>query len=167
MKHQLLLVAVAISGAVVGRLTSLPPNIVGTAQAATPQQTPPRGPRYPGGTGHDKPAAKEKAKGEAKRYQTKNPPSENSPKAYLISRKVIDSVLHQPGCIGLRIYPAYVNSQQPYEPSLIVVGVARKGKTGYQDQVGTYQDNKTAVLREYIVGQTDDRCPSSCDGTEY
>jgi hypothetical protein len=137
-----------------------------TRVAATPQQNLLKRPKYPGGTFHDNRAAKEKVKGEAKRFQAKNPPSDNNPKAYFISRQVIDTVLHQPGCIGVRIYPAHANAQSPYEPSLIVVGV-EQDKTGLRDQVGTYQGKNLSALKEYLIGQTDDRCPSSCEGTAY
>jgi hypothetical protein len=168
MKNHLLIIAAILAGAVVGRVTSPVGGLVTTAQATTlPQAKPPRPPRYPGGKGHADQAAKRKAQEEASRYQEIHPASDDTPKAYFVTRKVVDDILKQKGCIGLRIYSAYANVQVPYEPSVLLVGVEKGTKVPYQDQVGTYKELSSIAVREYLIGQTDDRCPSNCDGTAY
>ncbi|QJX47947.1 hypothetical protein HMJ29_13760 [Hymenobacter taeanensis] len=168
MKNKRLLVAALMLGAVIGRLSSPGATPIAAAKAAIMlQANPPKPPRYPGGKGHTDPAAKQRVKDEARKYQAVRRSNNDTIRAYYINREVVTDILKQKGCIGLRIYPAYENTVAPLEPSMIIVGVENTGKVPRQDQVNNYQDISSLALKEYIVGQTDDRCPSSCEGTAF
>jgi len=58
-----------------------------------------------------------------KGYQKANPSDVHS---YLIGRKIIDQVLAQPGCVGIRFYNAY---NEIGEKTLVYIGVDQNGKT--------------------------------------
>ena len=58
-----------------------------------------------------------------KGYQKANPSDVHS---YLIGRDIIDQVLAQPGCVGIKFYNAY---NEIGEKTLVYVGVDQNGKT--------------------------------------
>ena len=57
-----------------------------------------------------------------KDYQAANP---NDVKNYYVGRNIIDQVLAQPGCVGMRFYNAY---NEKGEKTLVYVGVDAAGK---------------------------------------
>ncbi|WP_022824715.1 hypothetical protein [Hymenobacter norwichensis] len=130
-------------------------------------------PDHPGGKRHTNPGDKAALKNLTKNYAdihfpgTKLPTYED-PKLYYLNREVIDSILKQPGCIGLRIYPAYASKTPPYKPRFIIVGVEKgPGASGkLKDMDGTYVKTNM-VQRQCTVVETDDRCPDNCDGTSF
>lgn len=56
-------------------------------------------------------------------YQVANPSDVHS---YVIGRNIIDQILAQPGCVGLRFYNAY---NEKGEKTLVYVGLDSKGKS--------------------------------------
>lgn len=57
-----------------------------------------------------------------KGYQQANPSDVHS---YLIGRNIIDQILAQPGCVGIKFYNAY---DETGEKTLVYVGVDQNGK---------------------------------------
>src|SRR4249919_2631608 len=58
-----------------------------------------------------------------KDYQAANP---TDTKAYLIGRDIIDQILAQPGCVGMKFFNAY---DEKGEKTLVYVGVDQNGKS--------------------------------------
>lgn len=58
-----------------------------------------------------------------KDYQVANP---NDTKAYFIGRNIIDQILAQPGCVGIRFYNAY---NEKGDKTLVYIGVDEAGKS--------------------------------------
>jgi len=58
-----------------------------------------------------------------KSYQESNP---TDVKCYLIGREIIEKVLAQPGCVGMKFYNAYNEEGQK---TLVYVGIGQKGET--------------------------------------
>lgn len=56
-------------------------------------------------------------------FQVANP---NDVHSYVIGRNIIDQILAQPGCVGMRFYNAY---NEMGEKTLVYVGLDAKGKT--------------------------------------
>ncbi|HEX8425420.1 hypothetical protein [Hymenobacter sp.] len=138
------------------------------AQGASNAST---GPDYPGGTGHTNSNTKDSIKGLTDNYARVHFPNspkgtEDYPKVYFIDRKIISDILSQDSCIGLRIYPGYVNKSSPYKPRLIVIGVKRKPNGKLLDQKTKHGTN-SLIRQECTVGETDDKCPDNCEGTLY
>lgn len=126
-------------------------------------------PDHPGGKGHTNKKDKEDLKILTENYAAINfppptKPTEENPKLYYIDRKIIDAILNQKDCKGLRIYLAYKSQNEPHMPRLIVVGVEKKSG---KDQIDTYEDKATKLRKDCTVIETDDKCPSNCDGTYY
>jgi hypothetical protein len=57
-----------------------------------------------------------------KDYQIANP---TDPQYYVIGRDIIDEILAQPGCVGMRFYNAY---NEMGEKTLVYVGLNEEGK---------------------------------------
>jgi len=57
-----------------------------------------------------------------KDYQKANP---SDVRSYLIGRNIIDQILAQPGCVGIKFYNAY---NEIGEKTLVYVGVDQNGK---------------------------------------
>ncbi|MDX1936953.1 MAG: hypothetical protein SFU21_07540 [Flavihumibacter sp.] len=78
-----------------------------------------------------------------KDYQVANP---TDVKAYYIGRNIIDQVLAQPGCVGIRFYNAY---NEAGEKTLVYVGVDEFGKALVQYTVvnaaGSFETKKAIV----------------------
>jgi hypothetical protein len=64
-----------------------------------------------------------------KSYQQANPSDVHS---YLIGRDIIDQILAQPGCVGMKFYNAY---NEKGEKTLVYVGVDETGKAIIEFQV--------------------------------
>lgn len=78
-----------------------------------------------------------------KDYQVANP---TDVKAYYIGRNIIDQVLAQPGCVGIRFYNAY---NEAGDKTLVYVGVDEFGKALVQYTVvnaaGSFETKKAIV----------------------
>jgi hypothetical protein len=78
-----------------------------------------------------------------KDYQVANP---TDVKAYYIGRNIIDQVLAQPGCVGIRFYNAY---NEAGDKTLVYVGVDEFGKALVQYTVvnaaGSFEAKKAIV----------------------
>lgn len=81
--------------------------------------------------------------------------------AYYVSSSVLDSVIHQEGASGVRIYLA--QAKKKGEPYLIIVGT-RQEKDGPKDLIST-TDKQGVTIATYLVVRSDDKCPSNCDIT--
>ena len=57
-----------------------------------------------------------------KDYQIANP---SDTQFYVIGRKIVDEILAQPGCVGMRFYNAY---NEVGEKTLVYVGINEEGK---------------------------------------
>jgi hypothetical protein len=169
MRNNLLVLGAVVLGTVMGRVTAPNYSLVSGAQAeilptaSQLQQAKPRPPRFPGGTGHTDRIKKNDLKKEIDKHRTHHPLSADDPGSFYINRSVIDAILKQKGCTGLRIYRASTNESAPYEPSLLIVGVEKPIGGRLKDQITTYEELVTRSQKECTVGQTDDRCPESCD----
>ncbi|MDF7811916.1 hypothetical protein [Hymenobacter sp. YC55] len=124
-------------------------------------------PDHPGGKGHTKKEDKEALKKLTANYTAVQKPSADKPRAFYIDRSVIEEILKQTDCKGLRIYPAYASKTAPFKPRLIVVGVGVGPNGDMLDQITTYEDKGTWLLKECTVIECDDKCPNNCDGTTY
>ncbi|WP_219601111.1 hypothetical protein [Hymenobacter sp. DG01] len=74
---------------------------------------------------------------------------------------MLDSVIHQEGASGVRIYLA--QAKKKGEPYLIVVGT-RQEKDGPKDLIST-TDKQGVTTATYLVVRSDDKCPANCDKT--
>jgi len=76
-------------------------------------------------------------------YQSSNP---SDVIAYEVGRNIIDQILAQPGCVGLRFYNAY---NEKGEKTLVYVGLDKFGKSITQIAIvspdGSYQTQKGIV----------------------
>jgi hypothetical protein len=87
---------------------------------------------------------------------------------FYIDRSLIEEILNQPECKGIRIYlsKATPGSQDDYQ--LILVGTKlnpgiRVPKDSLLDLVTP--PTQQVIPREYVVGLTEDKCPANCDTT--
>ena len=78
-----------------------------------------------------------------KDYQVANP---TDVKAYYIGRNIIDLILSQPGCVGIKFYNAYNEEGQK---TLVYVGVDEAGKNLLEYSVVT--PDGTLVNQKFIV----------------
>ena len=78
-----------------------------------------------------------------KDYQVANP---TDVKAYYIGRNIIDQILSQPGCVGIKFYNAYNEEGQK---TLVYVGVDEAGKNLLEYSVVT--PDGTLVNQKFIV----------------
>ena len=84
-----------------------------------------------------------------KDYQVANP---TDVKAYYIGRNIIDQILAQPGCVGIKFYNAY---NEIGEKTLVYLGVDESGKSLVEYTVvtpdGSIEKNK-AIVADRIAG---------------
>jgi hypothetical protein len=169
MRNKLLIFVALTSGAIVGRLSASNSSFISGAQATTLpnvsqlQQNKPKPPRFPNGTSHTSRTKKNELKKEIDKHRALHKPTSEDPSSFYINRDVVDAILNQKGCIGLRIYHASTNTAAPFEPSLLIVGVEAGAQGRRKDQITTVEELTTRSLKECTVGQTDDRCPESCE----
>jgi len=82
-------------------------------------------------------------------YQSKNP---NDVLGYQIGRNILDQILAQPGCLGIKLYNAYNESG---EKTLVYVGMDANGKAITSitsvNCNGILSDNKGIVADRSIV----------------
>ncbi len=72
-----------------------------------------------------------------KDYQVANP---TDVKAYFIGRNILEQLLAQPGCVGIRFYNAY---NEEGNKTLVYVGVDETGKSIFEYTVVNGQGNIT------------------------
>ncbi len=75
-------------------------------------------------------------------YQVANP---NDVKGYYIGRNIIDQILAQPGCVGIRFFNAY---NEEGRKTLVYIGVDQSGKEISQHTVITEDGN---LIRERAI----------------
>ena len=99
-----------------------------------------------------------------KGYQKANPSDVHS---YLIGRDIIDQVLAQPGCVGIKFYNAY---NELGEKTLVYVGVNESGKAIIEYQVvngaGQLDSQKGIVADRVRIPGTSSR-PAAFDNDEW
>ena len=89
-----------------------------------------------------------------KDYQVANP---NDVKSYYIGRNIIDQILAQPGCVGMRFYNAY---NEEGKKTLVYVGVDAQGKDIVKRVVvtndGTLDSSDNGIVADRIYQDTFD-----------
>ena len=87
-----------------------------------------------------------------KNYQAANP---EDVKNYTVGRNILDQILAQPGCVGLRFYNAY---NEIGEKTLVYTGVDEFGKSIVEYTIvnndGSF-DSKKAIVADRINNDTD------------
>ena len=99
-----------------------------------------------------------------KGYQKANPSDVHS---YLIGRDIIDQVLAQPGCVGIKFYNAY---NEIGEKTLVYVGVNESGKAIIEYQVvnGTGQlDSQKGIVADRVRIPGTSTRPAAFDTDEW
>lgn len=85
-------------------------------------------------------------------------------RAHYFDREVIDQILVQPGCAGIRMYYA-LNDEK--EQQLILVGVNADGKDQLpeemDDKMATEQLQTRSLKPAHIVADRSATCPNKCD----
>lgn len=88
-----------------------------------------------------------------KRYREK-PENKGKPRAHYVGRGVLDEILAQPGCVGLRIYHANKRELDPNQggsdATLVIVGVTADER----DMVNGVIAERTWVCPPYCSTQT-------------
>ncbi len=74
-------------------------------------------------------------------FQKQNP---NATKSYLLGRKIIDKIMQQPDCHGLRIYPGL--DLDAKQTNLILIGVDQRGED----------------IKDGIIADRFQHCPPHC-----
>ncbi|QJX46746.1 hypothetical protein HMJ29_07255 [Hymenobacter taeanensis] len=92
---------------------------------------------------------KDSAAIKAKRYKDDHPKNTN---ANYCNATVIDSILRQPGCAGLRVYR--VEKKKGYY-GVVLVGV---------DSTGADLLNGKSTTTSALVAESYERCPDNCEG---
>ncbi len=96
-----------------------------------------------------------------KGYQQANPSDVHS---YLIGRNIIDQILAQPGCLGIKFYNAY---NEIGEKTLVYVGVNLDGKsiirTTIVNQLGCLDSLPGIVADRIKTGDSGSRSRTSID----
>jgi len=82
-----------------------------------------------------------------KDYQSANP---TDTKNYTIGRDILDQILAQPGCVGLRFYNAY---NEIGEKTLVYVGVDNAGKS-LIEYVVVHQDGNLGAEKAIVADRT-------------
>lgn len=87
-----------------------------------------------------------------KDYQVANP---NDVKTYYVGRNIIEQILAQPGCVGIRFYNAY---NEKGEKTMVYVGVDASGKGIFKytliDDKGALVTSQ-AIVADRLAGSTD------------
>ncbi len=100
-----------------------------------------------------------------KDYQVANP---TDVKAYYIGRNIIDQILAQPGCVGIKFYNAYNEAGQK---TLVYVGVDEAGKSLLEytvvTQEGSIEKSKAIVADRIKTSSNSGLSDDSADIWEF
>lgn len=98
-------------------------------------------------------------------YQVANP---SDTQFYVIGRNIIDQILAQPGCVGMRFYNAY---NEKGEKTLVYVGLNESGKTIVEyscvNNQGVLETNKGIIADRAERGSSGSKDRQSLDADNW